>query len=167
MESSTGNVRRWDEMFYQAAGLSVAAGLVHVFASYQYWEIWWGYATFFLLLALLQVSYGIILFMRPWHYEHSGEARVAGEGRARTRFFLTFGAAATAALVALWLFAHVIAVPFGPSAGQREPITFLSVVALIVMAAQAGYLAHLVRLIDKGSHAAGAYAVEVDAPCDE
>ncbi len=167
MESAGDTVRRFDEMFYQAAGLSVAAGLVHVFASFTYWEEWWGYGTFFLLLALLQVTYGIVLFMRPWHYERSGDARVGGEGRARARSFLALGAVATAAIVALWLFAHLIAVPFGPHAGQREPITFLSVVALIVMAAQAGYLTHLIREIDKGYAGAGAYVKEVDAPCED
>ncbi len=167
MDGTTDYIRRFDEMFYQAAGLSLAAGLVHVFASYGYWEVWWGYATFFLLVAMLQVSYGIVLFMRPWHYERSGGARVGGEGRARARSFLMLGVVGTAALVALWLFAHVIVVPFGPSAGQREPVTFLSVVALIVMAAQTVYGVHLMREIDRAFGRAGAYAVDVDAPREE
>jgi hypothetical protein len=48
-----------------AVGLALGAALVHVWAMPGHFAEWWGYGAFFLLVAVAQGLYGLVLLARP------------------------------------------------------------------------------------------------------
>ena len=53
-------------LLYAAAGLSIFAALVHGIVTPEHFEEWWGYGTFFMTAALVQLFYGLLLIFQPW-----------------------------------------------------------------------------------------------------
>lgn len=135
-----------DGAVYLAALLSLATGIVHAMVTAEYWNEWWGYGAFFILAALGQLMYGLLLFIQPWRYDATGGMNGGGYFAAR-RVFLA-GAWVNAGIVALYIVTRTIGIPvFGPEAGQVEPVTALS---LIVQVAELLLVACLVRAIRRG-----------------
>ena len=89
---------------------------------------YWLYGVFFLALTYVQVLWG------------AGVLR-----RAPTARVLRIGAYANLALVALWLATRTVGVPFGPEAGDPEPVGSMDIAAVIVELALVAYVGVIVR----------------------
>jgi hypothetical protein len=71
-------------VFLYAAPLSLIAALTHAWAMPEHFEEWWGYGSFFLIVAAAQACYGLALM------------------RWRGRSLLLLGVVGNLALVSLW-----------------------------------------------------------------
>ncbi len=98
-----------------AALLSVAAAVIHVWVMPEHFEEWWGYGMFFLVAALTQALYAIVLLRTP------------------TPTLLRVGIIGNVAIVALWVVTRTIGIPiFGPHAGEIEAIGAIDVASKLV-----------------------------------
>lgn len=133
-------------MIYWAAGLALLAGVIHGIATTEYWNWWWGYAAFFLYAAICQVTYGLVLFLRPWRYDETGGLRT--DSFKWERPVLLLGVIGNGAIIVLYIITRTIGIPFfGPGAGTVLPITPLSAVSKIV---ELMLVASLIALIRRG-----------------
>lgn len=96
-----------------AAAASVVAAVVHAIVVPEHFGESPLYGWFFVLTAVAGFGYAFWLGLRP------------------SRSLLLAGAAANAAIVALWIFTRVVEVPLGPGAGQTEPVGMLDVIASV------------------------------------
>ena len=95
-----------------AAALSLLAALIHLWVMPEHFEEWWGYGTFFLVAAAVQVLYVPLVLVWP------------------TRMVLLSGIAGNLAIVALYLLTRTVGIPlFGPEAGEVEGFGFVDVCA--------------------------------------
>ncbi len=110
-----------DETAYPGM-LILAAGVVHGTVIPEYLSEWWGYGFFFMLAALAQLMYGLLLLMRPWAYGEDGGLRRQPAVYARPIYLA--GAAGNLAVLCLYLVTRLAGIPFfGPGAGEVEPFT--------------------------------------------
>lgn len=94
------------KLLYLAAGLSVAAALLHVWEMKVHYEELWAFGVFFLLLAVAQWLYGLALPLRP------------------SKALFQVGIVGTLAVIVLYTVNHSTGIPFfGPHAGMPEPVT--------------------------------------------
>ncbi|HNS00988.1 MAG TPA: hypothetical protein PKM78_01240 [Anaerolineae bacterium] len=100
---------------YAAAGLSVAAGLLHLLVMPEHFEEWPGYGLFFLIVALAQLVYAVLLLRRP-----------------ASRTLLVAGIVGNVLIVGFWAFTRTVGVPFGPEAGEVEAIGMVDTVSKLV-----------------------------------
>lgn len=97
---------------YTVAAFSLIAGLIHLWVTPEHFEEWWGYGTFFLVAAVAQVVYALLLVRWP------------------NQTVLLLGIAGNSAIVLLYLFTRVVGVPlFGPAAGEVEGVGIIDVCA--------------------------------------
>ncbi len=97
---------------YAVAGLSLVAALAHVWAMPEHFGEWWGYGSFFLVVALAQGLYGLGLLRRP------------------ARALLLLGAVGNFGVLSLYIVTRTVGVPFfGPHAGEIEGTGALGLVA--------------------------------------
>src|SRR5450756_1763751 len=89
-----------------AAGLSLAAGIVHALVVPEYLSEWWGYGFFFTLAALAQITYGLVLFMRPWAYDETGGSRSDSSRYARVVYMA--GVFANLAIFGLYIITRAV-----------------------------------------------------------
>lgn len=87
-----------------AAVLSVVAGLIHAALGPSHWAEWWGYGAFFAVAAAAQLLYAPLLIAGP---------------RPAT---LWIGVLGNLALIGLYAWTRVVAVPAGPDAGDVEHV---------------------------------------------
>ena len=88
-----------------AALLSLAAAVIHVWVMPEHFEEWWGYGLFFLIAAIAQALYAIVILRAP------------------TPTLLRVGIIGNLAIIALWVVTRTIGIPvFGPHAGDIEAI---------------------------------------------
>src|SRR4028118_407953 len=100
-------------ILYPAAGLSLAAGLIHLWAMPEHMEESWAYGLFFLLVALAQGLFGLGLLRWP-----------------RTPLYLA-GIAGNLSIVSLYTVTRTAGVPFiGPHAWHAEEVGRLDLSAL-------------------------------------
>ncbi len=97
---------------YVVAGLSVTAGVIHVAAMPEHFAEWIGYGLFFLIAAVAQLVYPLILLT---------------EGPKRT--LLLAGIWGNAFIIALYIVSRTVGIPFGPSMGEVEPVQALDAVS--------------------------------------
>jgi hypothetical protein len=117
-----------------AAGLSLAAGFIHMLATPPYFELWVGYGMFFVLAVTAQMSYAVLLWMYHTLWQDQPH-----------RAWLWAGIIGNGLIIALWLFTRVVGVPvFGPQAWQVQPVGVLDLLAVIF---EAGLIACLVMLL--------------------
>ncbi len=115
-------------LLYWAAGLSVAAGFVHGIAAPEHLSEWWGNGIFFILAAMAQALYGILLLLQPWKYDARGDIRSNADRYARPYYLV--GVAGCAAVIILYIITRTVGIPFlGPAAGEVEPVTAISLVS--------------------------------------
>jgi hypothetical protein len=88
-----------------------AAGLHFAFAPMHFDE-WWAEGTFFVVLAWLQLAWGLALLLRP----------------SRT---LLYAGLFNVLVIALWIVSRSAGVPFGPNSGTAEPVTFPDTLATV------------------------------------
>jgi hypothetical protein len=101
-----------ERTLYAGAALSLLAGLIHLWVMPEHFEEWWGYGTFFLVTAAVQVLYAPLVLVWP------------------TRMVLLLGIAGNLAIVALYLLTRTVGIPlFGPEAGEVEGFGFVDVCA--------------------------------------
>ncbi|QIN79373.1 hypothetical protein GBA65_13585 [Rubrobacter marinus] len=115
---------------YAAGLLSVAAGVMHLWAAPEHLSEWWGYGAFFLAAAAAQGLYGLALLRWP------------------TRSLALLGVYANLALVALYAATRTSGVPFfGPHVGDAEAVGALDLAAV---SAELGLILALIPL--SGAH---------------
>ena len=115
---------------YGAATLSVVAALIHAWVMPEHFREWWGYGTFFLIIALAQWFYSVVLLRWP-----------------RQPLFL-LGIAGNLAIIGLYIATRTVGIPFfGPQAGEVEAI---GVVDLISKVAELALVIMLVSLMSIG-----------------
>jgi hypothetical protein len=92
-------------LLYAAATLSLVAALIHAWVMPEHFGEWWGYGTFFLLVALAQWFYALALLRWP-----------------RQPTFL-LGILGHLAIIGLYIVTRTAGIPlFGPHAGEVEEI---------------------------------------------
>ena len=118
--SSPTSLKGWT----MAAGvLSLLAAMVHGIVTPEHLAEWWGYGAFFIVAAVAQALYAMILFSirdplqlpprsytyRQWHGLIDG--------------LLIAGILGNLAIIALYIVTRTVGIPsFGPEAGEVEPI---------------------------------------------
>ncbi|MEK6974802.1 MAG: hypothetical protein AABY18_00505 [Candidatus Thermoplasmatota archaeon] len=100
-----------------AAGLSFAAGGLHLMAGPAHLEEWWAYGLFFFGAAAGQAAYGLVLFTQ-------GIEGWGGWLVVRGRIYLA-GIVGTLAIIALWAVSRTVGVPVGPEAFEPEGLGVL------------------------------------------
>ena len=116
---------------YAAAGLAFAAALIHLWATPEHFEEWWGYGAFFVAAATGQGIFGVVLlrgFTRP--------------------LLLLAGIWANAAIVVLYVVTRTRGIPLGPHDGTVEDAGLADMAAT---AAEVGMIVALVALL-RGPH---------------
>lgn len=98
-----------------AEWLFLLAGVLHLAAVPGHAAVWVGYAAFFVVVAVLQGGYSLLL------------PRLADR-----RWFLVAGLIGTAALLALWVQSRLWHTPVGPHRLHAEPFGLLDVAVAIV-----------------------------------
>jgi len=103
--SASADTEASGRILYPAAGLSLTAGLIHLWAMPEHLREWWAYGAFFLLVALAQGLFGVALLR--W---------------ARKPLFLA-GIAGNLSIVSLYIVTRTAGVPFiGPHAWHPEEV---------------------------------------------
>jgi hypothetical protein len=117
-------------LLYAAAGLSIFAALVHGIVTPEHFEEWWGYGTFFMTAALVQLFYGLLLIFQPWQPDPIRDTK--GFSAA---YLYWAGIVGNGLLIVLYIITRTVGIPFfGPEAGEIEEVTILSLVSKILEA---------------------------------
>jgi plastocyanin len=144
MERVATDEGKLDRALWLAAGLSLAAGLIHLFVSMEHFAEWWGYGLFLIWAGLAQIAYALTIFVLPWMSDTAGTH--GNEPRATMRLVYLIGAAGNAAIITLYIITRTVGIPFvGPSAGTVEPMTPLSVITTAAELILMGVLLWLAR----------------------
>lgn len=118
-------------LLYGTAGLSVVAAVVHGLVTPEHFEEWWGYGTFFMLAALAQLFYGLLLVFQPWQPDPIRETKGFS-----VQYLYWAGIIGNGFLIFLYIVTRTVGIPFfGPEAGEVEAVTLLSLLAKGVEAA--------------------------------
>jgi hypothetical protein len=128
---SVGGRATWwpDTTLRVAAGLSLLAAAIHLWVMPEHFEEWWGYGTFFLVAALTQGLYALVLLRRP------------------DRALLLAGIAGNLAILILWLVTRTTGIPPpGPHVGEIEEVGALD---LLCTLAEVGVVVGLGALVMK------------------
>lgn len=97
--------KRASMLLYAAAALSLVAALIHILAMPEHFDEWWGYGTFFLVVALAQWFYPLALLRWP------------------RRPTCLLGILGNLAIIGLYIVTRTAGIPlFGPHAGEVEDI---------------------------------------------
>src|SRR5215210_1499392 len=103
---------RSNAVLYVVAAFSLVAALIHLWVMPEHFEEWWGYGTFFLVCALVQVLYVPVLLRWP------------------NRKVLLSGIIGNCAIVLMYVLTRTVGIPFfGPHAGEVEGVGFVDVCA--------------------------------------
>jgi hypothetical protein len=116
-----------------AVAATVVAGLVHIAVMPEHFEESPLYGSFFVVLAVGQAAYTWCLLVNP------------------SRPVLSAGVLGNAAVVTLWLVTRTVGLPFGPFAGQVEPVGVLDLVAVTAELTLIGAAAVLLARVERGS----------------
>ena len=111
-------------IIFWAGGLSIFALITHAIDAPDHLTEWWGYGSFFVIIAAFQFFYGVALFLQPWRYDEEGRVRENADSYGRPYFIL--GTVLTAAVMLMYVVTRTTGLPFfGPDA-VKEPVTPLS-----------------------------------------
>ena len=114
-----------------AAALSAGAAVIHGLLMPEHMEEWWGYGTFFLVAAIAQGAYAVVLFVQPWRRDLGGIPRAISRLLAARSVYVA-GILGNAAIVALYVVTRTVGIPFfGPHAGMVEELTPISVLSKV------------------------------------
>jgi len=99
------------------AGLSLLAAFIHAWVMPEHLAEWWGYGAFFLVAAIFQTLYALVLLRHP------------------ESWLLRLGIATNLALITLWVWTRTTGIPLvGPAAGELEPAGRIDVVTKVAEA---------------------------------
>ena len=96
------------------AVLSIVAGVIHAAVVPEHLAEWWVSGAFFLLAAVFQIVWAIVIVFRP-------SANVS-----------TTGALANGAIIAVWALSRTIGLPIGPEAWVPEPVSTVDATATLL-----------------------------------
>jgi hypothetical protein len=102
------------------AALSLVAGAIHAVVAVPHLDEYWLFGSFFVALAAFQLGWGIQAYRRP------------------SSSLYLIGAAASLAVIGIWVASRTIGLPVGPNAGTAEAVGPLDAVATAVEAAMIG-----------------------------
>ena len=122
-------VGRMSPAVYAAAGLAFAAALIHLWATPEHFEEWWGYGAFFVAAATGQGIFGVALLRRS------------------TQPLLLAGIWSNVAIVVLYVVTRTRGIPLGPHGGMVEDAGVLDMLATV---AEVGMIVALVVLLGGG-----------------
>jgi hypothetical protein len=126
-----------------AVALSLLAAAMHLWVVPEHLEEWWGYGAFFVVLAVAQGVYALVLLRRP------------------SRPFLLLGMAGNLAVAILWLVTRTTGIPLlGPHAGEVEGVGALDLACTL---GEVGIVAGLGVLAMRGLPTEGRIQVVVVA----
>ena len=94
----------------------------------EHFDEWLGYGLFFLVLALAQLVYSVLLLRRP-----------------SSRTVLVAGIVGNALIIGLWAVTRTVGIPLGPASGEVEAIGVVDTVSKLAELALIGYLFLLLR----------------------
>ena len=119
-----GSAPRLEPAVYAAAGLSLLAALSHLWVMPHYYGWWWGYGVLYVLFALAQGFFSILL----WRWPHS-------------RLLSLTGIWGNLGVIVLYVVSHTWGIPFGAGVGHIEDP---DVVGMITTAWEVGIVIALV-----------------------
>ncbi len=135
-----------------AAGLSAFASILHGVVTQEHFDEWWGYGAFFVVAAVAQMGYAVVLTLAPWRSGAASGLLAHFGTRAESVFYL-LGVAGNAALVALYIVTRTVGIPFfGPGAGEVEAVEGIDVLSKATELALIGVLLLMLRLAARGAH---------------
>lgn len=115
------------QLLQGTAGLSIAAAFVHGLVTPDHFEEWWGYGLFFMVTALIQLFYGLLLVFQPWQPDP-----IRGIKGFPAHWLYLAGIIGNALIVILYIITRTSGIPFfGPEAGEVESVTLLSLLSKI------------------------------------
>ena len=106
--------------------LSILALVAHAIDAPDHLTEWWGYGTFFVIIASFQFFYGFALFLRPWRYDDEGNVKVNADRYGRPYFII--GTILTASVIIVYIITRTTGMSFFGSGAIVEPVTPLSLV---------------------------------------
>ena len=98
-EGTVGRSLRW-----LLAALAAASGVVHLAFAGEHMDVTWAHGTFFAVVGWAQLALAVAFVVRP------------------DRRVLAAAVALSTAVVAAWVVSRTVGVPFGPDAGEAEPV---------------------------------------------
>jgi hypothetical protein len=128
-ESQAVTVGRNKRLQFWAAGLSIGALVAHAVDIPDHLNEWWGFSTFFTVIAAAQFFLGLVFLLRPWRYDESGAPREDADRRGRPYYWL--GVALGAASLAGYAVTRTTGLPFLGAEAGREAVTALSLVPAV------------------------------------
>ena len=102
MTTTEGTAGRW--LHWLLAVLAAAAGVIHLASAGEHFDVTWAHGAFFAAVGWAQLALAAALALRP------------------ARPVLAAGAGLSLLVAAVWLVSRVAGVPFGPGAGDPEPV---------------------------------------------
>jgi hypothetical protein len=117
------------KVIYWAAGLSIFALVTHAIDAPDHLAEWWGYGTFFVIVAAFQFFFGFFLLVQPWRYDNEGNLRANAERYGRSYFIL--GAVLAFSIILLYAVTRTTGMPFLSPEALIEPVTPLSLLPVI------------------------------------
>jgi hypothetical protein len=125
--------RRPTGLVVLAVAATVVAGVVHIVVMPEHFEESALYGSFFVVLAVGQAAYAWCLLVNP------------------SRPVLAAGVLGNAAVVVLWLVTRTVGLPFGPFAGEVEPVGLLDLVAVTAELTMIGAAAMLLARVESSA----------------
>ncbi|MBI2451779.1 hypothetical protein HYV50_01730 [Candidatus Pacearchaeota archaeon] len=102
-----------------ASVLSISAGLLHAALITDHFREWWGYGLFFIIVAMVQVSYGMIFLFQVRRHP-----RGVIKSKKSLEFLYVCGLAGNLFIIMLYIITRTIGIPFfGPEAGRVEDVS--------------------------------------------
>lgn len=112
-------------LLYGAAGLSVCAAVIHGIVTPEHFEEWWGYGTFFMMAALVQLFYSLLLIFQPWQPDP-----IRGTKGFSVVYLYLVGIIGNGFLIVLYIVTRTFGIPFfGPEAGEVESVSAISLLS--------------------------------------
>jgi len=96
------------------ATLSIGAGVIHVAVVPEHLAEEWIFGAFFILAAVFQIAWAVVVVLRP------------------SAIVLTTGALVNGAIIAVWALSRTIGLPIGPEAWVPEPVSSVDVTATLM-----------------------------------
>lgn len=109
-----------------ACTLSLVAAAIHMLVTPEHFAEWWGYGTFFVIIANVEIAFACLLVLHP------------------SRWVIHAGVWSTMATLLMYLVSRTAGIPLGPEAGAVEEVETLG---LIATAAEAGMLVACVAML--------------------
>ncbi len=117
------------KLIYWAAGLSAGAVFAHAIDLQEHLAEWWGYSTFYAVVASFQFFYGIGLLLQPWKYDESGGIRPNADSYGRPYYIP--GIILAGGSAGLYVLTRLMGLPMLSPAAAAAPVTLLGLIPAV------------------------------------